>query len=660
MPVASCPACGGRIEFAIGSSAVVVCDYCHSVVARTDRGLEDLGKVAALIDTGSPLRRDVTGKYHGIGFRITGRTQMKHQAGGVWDEWYAAFDDGRWGWLAEAQGKFYVTFKSAVADLPPKNEVRIGGHWFDMVIAEAGTATLISGEGEIPWKVVPGGRYDYADLSGPHGRFATIDYSEATPLLFKGEETTLPNLGISAGTPAREKKVAVAKLSCTKCGGPLNLVAPDQAERIICPNCGAMHDIAEGNLAFLKTIKSGRFKPRIALGSKGKIDGDEYVVAGFMVRSVTFDTKYFWTEYLLFNPSKGFRWVVDDSDQWSFVEPVAVGDVRDETVRVMWNDKTFTRFQDAQATVEYVQGEFYWKVEVGEKARAIDYIAPPEGISAEYSGVKGEKEVNFSHVRYMPVAEVERAFGVSGLPHPQAIGWYQPNPYATKFAPLWMTFTIALVILAIAIFAIRSGNNVFDDNLTFGTAAATTTAEPSQWGGSEHARVIFTRPFTLTGGKNLRVDGFSNVDNAWVYVAGDLINQQGTVVDSFQLPLEYYSGVDGGESWSEGSRTRKAYLSAEPAGTYTMRLEADWDRKITNPLVSLKIDEGVFRWSHFWLAFFLLTIPPIFLGFRYSAFESRRWADSMFTQSGNMATTMTVSDSSDSSDDSDSDDSSDS
>jgi hypothetical protein len=61
--VANCPACGGPIEFTIGSSIVVVCDHCRSVVARTDRALEDLGKVAALVDTGSPLRRDLPGKF---------------------------------------------------------------------------------------------------------------------------------------------------------------------------------------------------------------------------------------------------------------------------------------------------------------------------------------------------------------------------------------------------------------------------------------------------------------------------------------------------------------------------------------------------------------------------------------------------------------------
>src|SRR6266542_3211020 len=103
MAVANCPSCGGPITFAIGSSAV---------------GVEDLGKVAALIDTGSPLRRDLPGNYRGVGFRLMGRTQMRHEAGGMWEEWYAAFDDGRWGWLAEAAGKYYITFKVEAGRLP--------------------------------------------------------------------------------------------------------------------------------------------------------------------------------------------------------------------------------------------------------------------------------------------------------------------------------------------------------------------------------------------------------------------------------------------------------------------------------------------------------------------------------------------------------------
>ena len=44
---------------------------------------------------GDPLDIGLKGRYEGAPFTLTGRTQYRHPAGGVWDEWYAAFDDGR-------------------------------------------------------------------------------------------------------------------------------------------------------------------------------------------------------------------------------------------------------------------------------------------------------------------------------------------------------------------------------------------------------------------------------------------------------------------------------------------------------------------------------------------------------------------------------------
>src|SRR5438132_11066138 len=102
MTQVSCPACGGPVAFKIASAIVAVCPYCRSVVARGDRKIEDLGKVAALADTDSQLEVGMKGRYDGVPFYLTGRTQLGHEAGGTWDEWYAAFRDGRWGWLAAA------------------------------------------------------------------------------------------------------------------------------------------------------------------------------------------------------------------------------------------------------------------------------------------------------------------------------------------------------------------------------------------------------------------------------------------------------------------------------------------------------------------------------------------------------------------------------
>src|ERR1043165_5120679 len=82
---ASCPACGAQVLFKTGSSVVVVCESCHSVVARTDRGVEDAGKVADVVESGSPLEVGLGRVYLGAAFELTGRPQLRHPAGVLWE-----------------------------------------------------------------------------------------------------------------------------------------------------------------------------------------------------------------------------------------------------------------------------------------------------------------------------------------------------------------------------------------------------------------------------------------------------------------------------------------------------------------------------------------------------------------------------------------------
>lgn len=663
MAVANCPSCGGPIEFKIGSSAAVICDHCRTVVARTDRGLEDLGKVAPLVDTGSPLRRDLPGKIRGAGFRLVGRTQMRHPMGGVWDEWYAAFDSGQWGWIAEAQGKYYVTVKEGRTNLPPYDILQVGGLYDGLTVTEVGTATVIAGEGEIPWRVEPNSTYEYADLSGENNRFATIDYSEETPIFFDGEETTLEGLGISVDLePARITRVKVAKLACSQCGGPLNLVAPEQSERIVCPNCGALHDVGEGNLRYLETLRNRGPQPLVPLGKEGTVDNEHYVVAGFMQRSVTFDKKYYWTEYLLFAPKKkSFAWLVEDGGHWSFVKSLNAGSVKDPDPRgaapqIQSSGKTYKIFQDSVATVESVAGEFYWKVSVGEQARAVDYIAPPEGISKEFSDTAESHEINYSHARYMTPEEIEAAFGVTGLPRPNTLGTLQPIAPGQKAkgcvgCGMFLGFLVALVVLAGVLTATMPRRTILNNHYYLSDMAnpqATTTSSES-WdqpttsteGGEAHV-TFFTKPFTVNGGHNLEVNGITYLDNSWCYVGGDLFNEKTGMVEPFELKLEHYEGYDDGERWTEGSQDQSAYFSSLAPGTYSLRMEAYWDAKKPGPVFDMKVREGVFSRMDFvymGIAILLLLIPPWLATARRGIgprgfTEADRWRDSMFTPYG--------------------------
>ncbi|NOT48872.1 MAG: DUF4178 domain-containing protein, partial [Acidobacteria bacterium] len=140
---------------------MLVCPYCRSALARTDRGLSDLGKVAEVVESESPLKLGLKGVYNNQRFELTGRAQLRHEMGGFWDEWYATFSNGWVGWLAEAQGKFYLTFYQPLPEgrvLPSFDALQVGQIVQEipaqtgMIVAEKGTATSVAADGEIPYQ----------------------------------------------------------------------------------------------------------------------------------------------------------------------------------------------------------------------------------------------------------------------------------------------------------------------------------------------------------------------------------------------------------------------------------------------------------------------------------------------------------------------------
>lgn len=626
----SCPGCGAAIEFKAGSSVVAICPYCRSAVARGDRSVENLGKVADLVETESPLAVGLTGRYEGQPFTLTGRAQISHAAGGVWDEWYASFPNNRWGWLAEAQGKFYLTFEKPLPDdasLPPYEDLTAGHtirlpNGTSLAVAEKGVARTMGAEGEIPYRLTPGQRVCFADLSGLLGDFATIDYSDERPAWYAGKVVTLDTLGIplSARRHAFDvKQVEGVHLSCPNCGGALDLRAPDKAMRVGCPNCGALLDVKEGQLEILQALQPQKVEPFVPLGSVGTINGIKWTLLGMLVRSVRFDKEYFWREYLLYEPRHGFRWLVCSDDHWSFVEPVAVGDVDDRDTKASYDGRKFRVFQKADASVAYVIGEFYWKVQVGECVATADYIAPPYFLSKEVSTPGLGSEINWSLGTYMTPAEVEKAFDTKELPQPTTVAPNQPFPYKGLY-PWWGVALAAGLVCGLLVLFTAHTRRVYEH--TFNVPAQQS---------AEALQSFFSEPITLQGHKNLRIQASAPVNNTWVFIEGDLINEETGLVQTFDIPVEFYQGVEGGESWSEGSQQGEIYVSAVPAGTYTLRIEVQREHPTTPTTITLHIDQGVPRVLYWFLMMGVLSLVPLCLWIYHVIFDIRRWADSDFS-----------------------------
>ncbi len=628
---APCPSCGAEVVFKTASSVVLRCEYCGVLVARLDRKLEEIGKVAPVTETNSPLRLELRGAEGTLGFVLRGHLQLGHAAGGRWDEWLAAFDDGTWGWLAEAMGRYFLTRRVDLSDplpefetLHPMQKLAIAG--VSLTVQETGEAMLLAAEGELPERVEPGVAYHYADLSGAGHVVATLDYSDEAPRLYIGRELTLSALGLQvAPTETKElPRVAIAAMNCPQCAGAIALAAPDQAERVACQHCGALLDVRDNALAFLVSLKPLVRPPQLPLGSEGLLDEVRWRVIGYMVRSVVFEqVRYPWEEYLLYAPERGFSWLTCSDGHWSLVTAVAAGkvEVRGDGSAVC-DGVTFKRFQSAEATVDELCGEFYWKVEVGERALTQDFVSPPQSLSLEQS-ISGDgesrqaREVNASLGRYLFREEISDAFSATALAAPVGVGPNQPyfGPQLTRW---WLAFAVVLVLGWLTLQG--STRQLYEQRFTIDLASK-----------ESPKRIEFTDPLPFEPRKNVRISLQADVRNGWVGLDGDLFNVDSGLVAPFYVEAGYWSGVEGGESWSEGSRTQDVHLSAVPAGNYAMHLAFDGQAPGPQPVaVTVRVEQGVRRIVPFLLALVAISLGPLLAIVARYRFEMARWRDSAF------------------------------
>ncbi len=412
----TCPSCGAAIEFGVGSSIAKVCEYCRATVVRSDRGLESLGKVADLAMTPSLIAVGDQGTLGGRPFEVLGRVQLDHGKG-PWDEYYVAFDYGQsWGWLAYAQGRWYVTSLAPGLAIPPftalavEMDVPLGQQVFR--IAEIKTATIVSAEGELPGVFPAGFVRHYADCYAVQSGFATLDYhdNQGSYSVFIGFIFPEPQMQVTQLGPRSANKVKAAQIKCPQCGGDIPKLAGERSERIGCPYCGAVSDIALQQVVAQQ--ERAMQLPDVPIGARGTFDGVEYICIAYMRRSTDFEGERFaWEEFLLWSEGIGFRWLVKDPEAgwlWTVAVNLAELDLTGMPNRVGWGGRSFSFRNRNTARVEYVLGEVYWKCEIGEQTQVNDFVNGAEVLSRESGG----GEANWSHSAPISWAVIAQAFGL--------------------------------------------------------------------------------------------------------------------------------------------------------------------------------------------------------------------------------------------------------
>ena len=98
------------------------------------------------------------------------------------------------------------------------------------------------------------------------------------------------------------------------------------------------------------------------------------------------DEHFGWSEYLLYNQKRGFAFLVDAEDGWSMVRPTTGAPqmaANGRTAKYMGSTYQLKYTYEAETT--YVLGEFYWKVERGQRTSNRDFASTKGLLSMEQS-----------------------------------------------------------------------------------------------------------------------------------------------------------------------------------------------------------------------------------------------------------------------------------
>ncbi|SNS25972.1 protein of unknown function [Sphingomonas laterariae] len=419
------------------------------------------------------------------------------------------------------------------------------------------------------------------------------------------------------GTPPAKAGPAPATqaLACPSCGGTIELKAAGYTVTVVCQYCGSVLDVANPDVRIIKEYHEAAAQLTIPLGTRGEIRGIEWEAIGYLQKS---EDGFTWEEYLLFNPYHGYRWLITDGRGWSFGTMLTrLPQSGRFGTELAVDGQSYRHFVDGRAHVDYVLGEFYWRVRAGDTVRTADYVRPGWMLSWEGSGAEDSWTVS----ELLKPGDVKRSFG-AGLSGGQMAGTpmpHQPSPYTGILRPAMLFAGIAVAALFILTMLFGGSSRLFSERVTI---------EPDRTG-----RSITLGPIQLDRSwQAVTIEAQAPaLDNAWVDLDYSLVDRKTQQsYDAYGL-AERYSGYDSDGSWSEGSRTAATKMAMLPAGTYDLLVDAEahnWTGAMREVEVQIAVERGATFWSNLVFALILILLPVGLIFWRHFRFETARLGES--------------------------------
>ena len=194
---------------------------------------------------------------------------------------------------------------------------------------------------------------------------------------------------------------------------------------LICPSCGSQLEVGKEK-ARLITANAMRVSQSklftLPIGTQGRLNDNDYFVMGAVRYSeldpdATYEYMFegkrriltpvgWWVEYLLYNPQKGFLWLVESSDgEWSQSETQNNWPRLNSARKPQGCDELYSY----GGKVEVAAGAFYWHIRSGDLAYYTDYQV---GSNSKLCAELTEHELAWSKSTRTTYGKVAGAFGL--------------------------------------------------------------------------------------------------------------------------------------------------------------------------------------------------------------------------------------------------------
>jgi hypothetical protein len=394
--------------------------------------------------------------------------------------------------------------------------------------------------------------------------------------------------------------------ACPKCKASVTIADPAWAWVVTCQSCHSL--LAVDGWKHAGAAQERRTEPQILPEArKASYAGQGWVIAG--VVRMRDPEGYSWWEILLWSPASGERrWVTASDGHYLMELPLPQGEdlpnpkdlspgARLAYAGLSLEVPAETPHHGERGTVEAIAGTIDYDLRPRDTFRDFEAYSPPFALSLRKWG-KEDPEIGLE--RWLPPKHVRRWLpGVA-----EVSGWAKME--AHKAEPLWHTLSGrllgraafllgAILIVSMGLFGVGDGRVILGptaisvaDLVDEGEGGRTLSLKVD---GSEDEPVLFNFAWTS---KRIAPDNF------WAHIQVMLLDAKEQVHYVGNLTGGHYSGVEGGESWREGSRRLSGRLTGLKPGDYKLALSAEVEmeprgRRIPPSVVMLEIRRA--SWS---------------------------------------------------------------